>query len=306
MTNTPDIALFTCTYSGDREYFRLLCESIDRHAAHFTHMVAVPKRELHLFREFAGPNRKIVFEEDYLPKGVYRIPMPPRSWRRKLGVLVRDQFWVRPNRRVTGWILQQIVKLEASRRLGKSAVVHLDSDTVLIRDLTAEDFVRDGRARLFREVFKTKYDDHQVWVSECARVLGLTGEVPTDVHYVGWPVVWNSSVIEALKTKIETLHDGDWRLNLMRMKMLSEYHLYGLYYEFIHEPKVEHYLNDEKQMILRTFEDTTKSIAEEADIIGEIGPDTIGCCVQSTLSVSIEDRRAVSDALRVAAKRGTA
>lgn len=306
MTNTADIALFTCTYSGDWENFRLLCESIDHHAAGFTHVVAVPKRELHLFQEFGGPNRKIVFQEDYVPSGVHRIPMPPRSWRRKLGILVHDQFWVRPNRRVTGWVLQQIVKLEASRSLRKRAVVHLDSDTVLIRDLTVEDFVTDDRARLFREVFNTKYADHQAWIDECARLLELTGEIPPDVHYVGWPVVWNSNVIEALKTKIEALHDGDWRLTLMRMKMLSEYHLYGLFYEFIHEPKVEHYLNDEKQMILRTFESAADLIGEQANIVGEIGPETIGCCVQSTLSTSIEDRRAVSDALREAAKRDAA
>ncbi len=304
MTKTPDIALFTCTFSGDREYFRLLCESIDRHAPDFVHVAAVPKHELHLFREFTGEKRRIISMEDFLPSGVHRIPLPPRSWRKKLGVLVRDQYWVRPNLRVNGWVMQQIVKFEASRTLGHSVVVHLDSDTVLIRDLKVGDFVTKGRARLFRETFDTKYDDHQVWVEECARMLALTGEIPKDVHYVGWPVVWHQGVIEALKAQIEKLHEGDWRHNLIRMKMLSEYHLYGLYYEFIHEPKVEHYLNNEKQMILRTLEGPADLTSEVPDVIGEIGPDTIGCCLQSTLSASIEERRAVSDALREAAKRG--
>jgi len=298
MTQPHDIALFTCTFSGDHDNFRLLCESIDQHAAHFSHVAAVPKHELPLFREFATKNRRFVSQEDFLPSGVHRIPLPPRSWRKKLGVLLRDQYWVRPNLRVNGWVMQQIVKFEASRTLGHSVIVHLDSDTVLIRDLTPEDFVENGRARLFRETFETTFDDHQVWVDECAHLLALKGEIPENVHYVGWPVVWHSGVIDALKSQIEALHPGDWRHNLIRMKMLSEYHLYGIFYEFLHDPKAEHFLTNEKQMVARTFEGDTGLTHELSGITEEISASTIGCCLQSTLSATLDERRAVSDALR--------
>lgn len=291
-----DVVLVTCSYAPDLEIFAMLCESIDRHATDYLHVVAVPRRDMRAFAHFASARRRIVPQEAFLPRGSFRVPMPPRGWRRTLGFPSRDQFWLAPFRRVSGWTMQQVVKLEAARTLDREIIVHLDSDTVLIRPLRIEDLAQGESVRLFRSELRIPLADHQAWARDCARALGIpeAGELPRD--FVTWPVVWRRSVVEALKARIER-NGGDWGRILTGVGLLSEYHLYGLFCEFLYPERSAHFASDEELMLTRTFFDHGGAALDAGALAADLRPAHVGCCLQSTLAYPSEARRAAIAAL---------
>ena len=130
---TPSLRLITPSYRRDLEQCRNMCASVDRFAPDFEHMLIVPSRDLPLFKPLGSSKRTIVAVEDILRS--------KRLWRKR-------ERWRVGSVRTTGWVTQQIVKIEAARRTGGIAVF-VDSDVTLIRPLTRDHYIKNGRLRFY-------------------------------------------------------------------------------------------------------------------------------------------------------------
>ena len=112
---TPEqnsVALLTPTYERDLPFCALLCESVDRHARSFSkHYLLVPDSDLALFSRFEGPQRAVLPASQFLP-----------AWLRPLPAIIRRQrrqhWWSLRARPVSGWHIQQILKIAAARDVG--------------------------------------------------------------------------------------------------------------------------------------------------------------------------------------------
>ena len=122
------VALLTPTYGRDLEICTLLCESVDRHVTSFSkHYLLVPDCDLALFAPLASERRVVIPASTFLPDWLRPLP---RVIQRK-----RRQFWwslrAKP---VSGWHVQQFLKIAATISLPHQRYCILDSDIVFFRD----------------------------------------------------------------------------------------------------------------------------------------------------------------------------
>src|SRR6202521_2563463 len=131
---TNRVALLTPPYARDLELCTLLCESVDRHVNSFSkHYLLVPDSDLSLFSHFASERREVLPASKFLPKWLRPLP---RIVQRK-----RRQFWwsfrTKP---VSGWHVQQLLKIAATIALPYQRYCILDSDVVFFRDFDLSRF----------------------------------------------------------------------------------------------------------------------------------------------------------------------
>ena len=112
------VALLTPTYGRDLELCTLLCESVDRHVTSFSkHYLLVPDCDLPLFAHFESERRSVLPASQFLPGWLRPLP---RIIQRK-----RRQFWwslrAKP---VSGWHVQQFLKIAATIALPYRAILH--------------------------------------------------------------------------------------------------------------------------------------------------------------------------------------
>ncbi len=110
------VALLTPTYGRDLELCTLLCESVDRHVKSFSkHYLLVPDCDLSLFSHFESEHRVVLPASQFLPAWLRPLP---RIIQRK-----RRQFWwslrAKP---VSGWHVQQLIKIAARCRCPTSDI----------------------------------------------------------------------------------------------------------------------------------------------------------------------------------------
>ena len=122
------VALLTPTYGRDLEICTLLCESVDRHVNSFSkHYLLVPDSDVALFAPLASERRVVIPASTFLPGWLRPLP---RVVQRK-----RRQFWwslrAKP---VSGWHVQQFLKIAATISLPHERYCILDSDIVFFRD----------------------------------------------------------------------------------------------------------------------------------------------------------------------------
>ena len=122
------VALLTPTYARDLELCTLLCESVDRHVTSFDkHYLLVPDSDYDLFSRFISDRRTVIPASAFLP--AWLRPMP-RMFQRK-----RRQFWWSMRAKpVSGWHVQQFLKIAAAMALPHERYCILDSDIVFFRD----------------------------------------------------------------------------------------------------------------------------------------------------------------------------
>jgi hypothetical protein len=98
-------SLVTCSYSGDFEACRLLCESVDRYVPDtIHHSLFVPAGDMELFSDLASSRRTIAAQESLLPRWFYKLPMPGQPWRALLRLPRRNIYLTPYSLPVRGWI----------------------------------------------------------------------------------------------------------------------------------------------------------------------------------------------------------
>src|ERR1700744_3655243 len=137
------VALLTPTYGPDLELCTLLCESVDRHARSFSkHYLLVPDGDLPLFAHFASERRAGLPASESLPKWLR--PLPAIFQRKR-----RQYWWSFRTKPVSGWHVQQFLKIAATISLPHQRFCILDSDVVFFRNFDLAQFEYPHRLPLF-------------------------------------------------------------------------------------------------------------------------------------------------------------
>lgn len=297
------VGMLTCSFSGDIDVFRMLCETTDRFAGPpVRHLVVTPRADLALFAPFARAGRDIVAQEDFLPRWLWRPPLPSPRWRRRLFLPRRDVFlsWRSPP--VRGWIAQQILKLEAARQADWDVVLHVDSDAAFIRRLDPDRLTEDGRIRLYRKEGAGETAMHAPWHLAAARLLGLPPRPYFGADFIDNLVTWRPAVARALVARIADATGLDWRVALARTPTFSEYILYGVFCDQILGADSRHAGNRDSLCHTQWSEGDDSATATAAFVAG-VAPQHIAIGVQSTASMPMAARRALLDRCIAAAGR---
>ena len=217
------VGLVTPTYGRDLERCALLCESVDRYVTSFTkHYLIVADEELPLFARFNGARREVLPHSQLLPSWLK--PLPPFVRRKH-----RRYWWSLRAMPVSGWHVQQFVKIRAASLLPEPRTCMLDSDVVFFRPFDASAFAQPNPAPLFvrpREV-TAQAPLHAPWVRSSHRLLGLPEPAFPADDFIGHIIFWDRRTVRAMIERIEQVTGLDWVEALCRARDISEYMLYG-------------------------------------------------------------------------------
>lgn len=219
------VALLTPTYGRDLEICKLLCESVDRHVTSFSkHYLLVPDSDLPLFAPLASDRRIIIPASTFLPDWLRPLP---RIVQRK-----RRQFWwslrAKP---VSGWHVQQFLKIAATITLPHDRYCILDSDIVFFRDFDLSRFEHPNAIPLLTmaNVVTAEQPRHSRWLETSHQLLGLkTPSFPAH-DFIGHIILWDRQTTRDLASRIEATTGLGWIEALCRTREFSEYMLYGYF-----------------------------------------------------------------------------
>jgi hypothetical protein len=217
------VGLVTPTYGRDLERCALLCESVDRYVTSFTkHYLIVADEELSLFARFNGARREVMPHSQFLPSWLK--PLPPFVRRKH-----RRYWWSLRAMPVSGWHVQQLVKIRAASLFPEPRTCMLDSDVVFFRPFDASAFAQPNPTPLFvrpREV-TAQAPLHAPWVRSSHRLMGLAEPAFPADDFIGHIIFWDRLTVRAMIERIERVTGLDWVEALCRARDISEYMLYG-------------------------------------------------------------------------------
>ncbi|HET7885044.1 MAG TPA: DUF6492 family protein [Bradyrhizobium sp.] len=232
------VALLTPTYERDLSLCALLCESVDRHARSFSkHYLLVPDSDLALFARFEGPQRTVLPASQFLPRWLRPLPAIIRRQR-------RQHWWSLRARPVSGWHIQQILKIASAATLPHSRFCILDSDVVLFRDFDLARFEDPEPLPLYSAPngITPGHARHARWIETTHRLLGLPTPSLPATDFIGHIIFWDQLAIRSMIRKIENTTGLGWIEALCRTREFSEYLLYGYFVQSeadllaMHEP----------------------------------------------------------------------
>jgi hypothetical protein len=223
---TNPTALLTPTYGRDLELCALLCESVDRHVHSFSkHYLMVPDAELSLFSRFESDRRTVLPASAFLPKWLRPLP---RFFQRNR----RQYWWSLRTKPVSGWHVQQFLKIAATISLPHERYCILDSDIVFFRDFDLARFEYPHSIPLLNlpEQVTSNFPHHARWIETTHQLLGLPVPPLPASDFIGHIIFWDQQTTRAMVSKIETITGGNWIEALCRARGgFSEYMLYGIF-----------------------------------------------------------------------------
>lgn len=304
MSYGATMEFLTLSYRGDYEVCRMLCESMDRFVPQdIQHRMVVPRADLELFSALASPRRRLVAEEDVLPRWFRRAPMPAPRWRKLLRLPRRNVYLTPFSMPVRGWIAQQIMKIAAAAASTADIVVHIDSDNAFIRPFARELITPSGRVRLYRSPSPAGHDTHVVWQHAAGRLLGLPDRAFYGGEYIDSFVIWKTGVVRGLIRRLEEVSGRNWVVALSRTPHFAEYVLYGIYAEHIAGFENAGLSPQPESLAHSMWEDGFDGEDAVQAFVEAVQPHHLSCLIQSTLSESVESRRAIFDRVTAAAAR---
>ena len=219
------VALLTPTYGPDLELCTLLCESVDRHVSSFSkHYLLVPDCDLPLFARFENPHRTVLPVSQFLP--AWLRPLPYIFQRKR-----RQYWWSLRAKPVSGWHVQQLLKIAATIALPHQRYCILDSDVVFFRDFDLSRFEYPNSIPLLsmpNEVTSGQIR-HARWVETSHQLLGLAMPSLPASDFIGHLMFWDQQTTRAMTLRIEAVTNLGWIDALCRVREFSEYMLYGYF-----------------------------------------------------------------------------
>lgn len=232
------LTVLTPSYRLDLSSFVDLHRSVVRHAAaDVIHQAVVPDRDVRLF-ESIGSDRLVVRPvSEYLPGrfvSTYPLSMAlrSRSWVPSAVAKIEAVNARRPWPPMRGWVLQQLIKLEAVGRSTSDVVLTLDSDVTMIRPFSAEDFIQAGAVRFYRRpgAVGAELPRHLTWHAVSQRLLGLPdSSVDSSTDYVASMLAWDPNLVRRMQQRISESTGRDWMDSIARELHFSECILYGTF-----------------------------------------------------------------------------
>lgn len=283
-----EISILTCSMARDIELFSLLARSIDDCVdAKISHNVVVPGRDVPKFRSFANNRREIIAQEEILPRRFLRLPAAPALLSRLVPALRRPIYLDARLHMVRGWILQQVLKIEMTRRERGILFLHVDSDVFFFRDLAPSRMLKDGRVPFFRAETVTRNPLHVTWVQTAGQVLGLNLPESYASHYVENCVPWLSDAVQAMTERMEGVGSRAWHEILTGLPRFSEYYMYGIFLDKIHG-RQQFY--SEAAAFCRSWWPNLGEGVDTERLLAGIAPHHSALAVQSTEQFSHADR----------------
>lgn len=216
--------IVTTSHPPDFERCRLLCQSIDRHVeGEYRHRIVIDRQDLPLFRTLEGGRRELVVKEDVLPWWVRPTPF-------RFGPFSRRSWLSLRSRPLSGWLMQQVAKLQVAAVATTDLVVLVDSDVCFVRRFTAA-HARDGQRVLLHRVPDAIADDsgdHAVWCRTAARLLKIPLSFPA-ADYIAQLITWRSGNVRALCDRIAVTTGRHWIAAIADARRFSEYIAYGMF-----------------------------------------------------------------------------
>ena len=215
------LAVITPSYAPDFELCRDLNESVLAYTPQsVVHHIIVPGRDLKLFSRLQGPRTEVLPVNELLPKHMVALP--------------RANMWLnmhRPVPPVRGWVMQQVLKLQAATLIDAEILLLIDSDVLLVRPVTAETFRRDGVFRFYRKdaAVDENLPRHLIWHNAARRLLGIPGALPPLPDYVTPFNAWDRCTVLALQDRIQRTTGRPWLDAVAGELHISEFILYGVF-----------------------------------------------------------------------------
>jgi hypothetical protein len=216
-----DLAVVTPSYAPDFELCHDLNASVIAYTPqNVTHHIVTPRRDLELFSQLCGPRTEVWPVDHLLPK--HFVPVP------------RANFCLNVRRvalPVRGWVMQQLVKLQAAAEIGADVLLLADSDVLLVRPVTLDTFRRNGRLRLYRKdaAIDERLPRHLTWHDTARRLLGVPPAKPPLPDYVSALNVWDRATVLALRDHIQQTTGKPWLDAMAAQVHVSEFILYGVF-----------------------------------------------------------------------------
>ena len=287
------VALLTPTYAHDLELCTLLCESVDRHVGSFSkHYLLVPDCDMPLFVRFESERRSVLPASRFLP-GWLR-PLPPIIRRKR-----RQYWWSFRAKPVSGWHVQQILKIAATIALPHERYCILDSDVVFFRDFDLRRFQYPNSIPLLKmpdEVTSSKVR-HSNWVETTHRLLGLPTPSLPATDFIGHIIFWDRQTTRAMAAKIEAVTNLDWVEALCRTREFSEYMLYGYFAQNDADFSRRH-TPGSRSGCVSYWDRPTLDMAELNRLLGAADQHDVACSVASFSETPVQVIRSVIEETR--------
>ena len=268
------VALITPSYRGDLERCRLLFETVDRHlTGRGPHYVIVHDEDVPLFAPHAAPGRIILPSSRFLPWTVRHFPL---RWRGR-------HYWVHPyGKPLSGWHVQQIVKIAAAASLPQTRYWILDSDLVFFRDFDLSRFAAAAPVPILAHPngITAELPRHVAWIAAAHRLLGLPAPTFPALDCINHLILWDQATLSAALARIEATSGRGWTETLCRERDFSEYLIYGSFVTATQEAPCRHDLTTDDPC--RTHWGSERlDAAGVLDLMREAGPKEIALCIQS-------------------------
>jgi hypothetical protein len=293
-------AIITPTYRNDLEIVRGLCASVDAFvAAEIHHYLVVPRGQYRLFAGLNSPRRTVTVIEDVLPRGFFKLPLPTRI--PFTGRVLREG-WVVPGKwRVSGWIIQQIVKLSADRICDAAIFLFIDSDVRLLRPMDAALFRRGGAVRFVHKPgLGADQPAQAAWSGVVGRLLGIESRAYYGADYVGNIISWRRDTVLRLQARIARTTGLPWQVAVGREALFSEYMAYGVFIDHVEGDETGHARTPES-LTLNSWNYALSRPGEEARFLADWQPHHIGVLLQSTERLAPGTRERIIAALEARA-----
>jgi uncharacterized protein DUF6492 len=297
------LAVVTPTHRNDLQLFADLHQSVLLHTEECVkHYVVVPRDDVGLFADMAGPRCIIVPEESqysrhYRSMGAINHilrPLPCIPSHARIAAI--NTRW--PFSPIRGWVMQQVLKMELSRQLNVDTILLIDSDVELVRPLDELMLRRGGRAMLYRRpgAVDINLPRHMQWHAVARRLLGLPPAQFPAPDYVTSFCVWEPDVIRSMIARIEQVTGRSWMDAITGQRTFSEWTLYGVFAEEVMKYKNEALT---ESSLCHSYWGTVPLTMESAGgFLSGINPDDVAILIQSKTQTPRTVRRAVIGAFR--------
>jgi hypothetical protein len=217
------VTLVTPTYWRDVGLCELLCETVDRWVTGFgKHYLIVADADLPLFARFNAPRRQVVAASSLLPRWLRPLPAFLRRGSRRY-------WWSLRTKPVSGWHVQQLLKLAAAATLDGPRFCILDSDVAFFRRFDLLAYRRPHAVPVYaaRAAVTEDASLHAAWVGSTHRVLGLDRPAFPADDFIAHVIIWDQATVRRMLDRIEQVTGCEWMEALCRVRDFSEYMLYG-------------------------------------------------------------------------------
>jgi Family of unknown function (DUF6492) len=282
------IAVITKSFAPDFELCVALNRSVLNNSPDMTqHHIIVPRSDLKLFGQLAGPRTHIRCEADFLPRTF--IPVP-------FNITVN---LARPFPPIRGWIQQQLVKLAAVAASEDDVVLIADSDVEFFRPFTAKIFIRDGKVRFFcnpNQIDK-RLPRHIIWHRVARALLGLPPAEPPYSDYISSPLAWDPTIVRRMLARVTDTTGRPWPTAIAGQLDFSECVLYGVFVDGVIGAAANSFVSGDS-LCLVYWEQTPLNAESAAHFIRSVRPTDIAAVIQSKSRTPLAVREATFAALR--------